>query len=934
MGRQAFWSACWLGVVALTAVAAGAEDTPLVTAEEGENASLLSADDGIPVVAAKDFALTAGAPDAATLERVEFLSDPPRVRLELSKPVSPIAGTRPAQAGKPPRVALNLPRSAVGASVPAVVPASGPVLRVRTKAIRPGVVQVVADLRQAMTYSVARNGTTITLALAPKPEPRTPPPAPAKPAPAKPAPVALATPGEAATAPAQETVKPAASQEAPTAAKAASQAAPPQSLEQLAANLRSVLASGGMAPAPAGAAPSRPSEIAQLAAEMKALEEGTAVPRRAGSAPAEAPTPVLEAKPLAAAPPAPTPQAVPLQPAAEPEAFAAVPGIDVTSVGGVAYVWPPTDAPYYADPEAAALRAEVERFRAGEPSPDSPLRMSHAPSTFYLNADVTFLRATAGRADMLAAVQAFERALRQWQDFPDAARALFVLGQIDLALGLGPEAGIAFAELIRRFPASPLVLDARLGLASSLRIRRRIAEARSLVDEVLAQARGNVLCRARREQAALAATPAAAVDAMKRLADTCPKALDDPRVLRAYADALVAAGEREAARALLTRRGPWSGDDGARLHLLAGVLAPDPDAARAEYERVLGMRVSREVVLEAEMRLALLDRNRNPQRAAATLAALAERPGPVGLRAAILGEAADTKARSGRFEEALALLERGHELGPEGTAQADGRRSEILGQWISTLNGRNDDAGIATVYAAYSTAVDRAATHDRASVARALSRLGLHASAARLLSASLGATPDAELAVEAVEETVASGDAAAAYAAVARVKAMTLPPVLGSRAHAAAARAALLAGDVDAAATEAAETSDLAARAQVARAALGRPGGAALASKLLKPALAPGAEAPFDALIAAGDASVAEGAFDTAEAAYRGALERATTAAERAAAGSKLARAARAGGDHATATGVLSELAQAGGDDPLIRRLATAAAQAGVRDVP
>src|SRR6185295_12826581 len=105
-------------------------------------------------------------------------------------------------------------------------------------------------------------------------------------------------------------------------------------------------------------------------------------------------------------------------------------------------------------------------------------------------------------------------------------RALFVLGQIDLALGLGPEAGIAFAELARRFPSSPLLLDARIGLASSLRLRRRTAEARALVDDVLAHASGEVGCRARREQAALASTPAAAVDAMRRLAEACPKALD------------------------------------------------------------------------------------------------------------------------------------------------------------------------------------------------------------------------------------------------------------------------------------------------------------------------------------------------------------------------------------------------------------------------
>jgi len=922
-GRRIGWFACWLVAVGLTA-GAGAEEASHV-AEEGPSltATPLPVDDGLPVVAAKDFELTpsGAAPVDVLLERIEFSSDPPRLRLELSKPVNPIAGTRPAEAGKPPRVALNLPRAAMGAAVPAVLPASGPVLRVRTKEIRPGVVQVVADLRQAMTFRVERNGKTITVALAPKPETRTPT-APAKPTPA-------------ATAAAPHDTK-AASAPVGSAEPTAAPTDKPPSLEALAAGLKDMLASRARVPGTPARTSEKARELARIAAETMALDGGTRVPPEA-TATAPEPSSTLESKPLPPTPPA-APPAVPARAPERPGApHAPAEGVELSSVGGIPYVWPVLGEPYYADADAAPVRAEIEHWRGGETPPKTPLVVSHAPSTFYLTADAMFLRAAAGHEELLAAAQAFERALRQWQDFPDAARALFVLGQIDLALGLGPEAGIAFAELARRFPSSPLLLDARIGLASSLRLRRRTAEARALVDDVLAHASGEVGCRARREQAALASTPAAAVDAMRRLAEACPKALDDPRVLRAYAEALVAAGEREAARQLLARRGPmtaWTGDEGGRLHLLSGVLAPNLEAARAAYEHVLGMRVSRDVVLEAEMRLALLDRAANPERSAATLAALVDRPGPVGLRAAILGEAADAKASSGRFEEALALLERGPELGPEGSSLDDGRRTEILGHWISSLADHGDDAGVATVYAAYSTAVDQAATHDRAAVARALSRIGLHASAARLLSSDLGSTPDPELAVEAIEETVAAGDAAAASAAVARVKAMTLAPVLASRAHAAAARAALLAGDVDGAAAEAAETSDLAARAQVARAAMTRPGGPALAIRLLKPALATGTEAPFKALMVAGDANVAEGEFEGAEAAYKRALERATTAAERAAAGSGLARAARAGGDHATAAGALTELAHTDADDPLIRRLATAAAQAGIRDVP
>src|SRR5439155_25154781 len=104
------------------------------------------------------------------------------------------------------------------------------------------------------------------------------------------------------------------------------------------------------------------------------------------------------------------------------------------------------------------------------------------------------------------------------------------------------------------------------------------------------------------------------------------------------------------------------------------------------------------------------------------------------LRAALRGTAADTAARAGRFEEALGLLERAATLGPEGAAQADGRRAEILGRWVAALGAADDAAGVAAVYAAYATDIDAtAAPEDALAIARALGRLGLHPSAVRLL---------------------------------------------------------------------------------------------------------------------------------------------------------------------------------------------------------
>src|SRR5439155_973703 len=160
----------------------------------------------------------------------------------------------------------------------------------------------------------------------------------------------------------------------------------------------------------------------------------------------------------------------------------------------------------------------------------------------------------------------------------------------------------------------------------------------------------------------------------------------------AYAEVLAAAGDRDAARAVLAAV-PAPGD--ARLDLLAGRLAADAgdvEAARSAYERVLGRRAPDAVVTEAKMRLALLDAAGDPARATAALLGLAGEARTPALRAALLGTAADTAARAGRFEEALGLLGRAATLGPEGAAQADGRRAEILGRWVAALGAAGDAA--------------------------------------------------------------------------------------------------------------------------------------------------------------------------------------------------------------------------------------------------
>jgi len=595
-------------------------------------------------------------------------------------------------------------------------------------------------------------------------------------------------------------------------------------------------------------------------------------------------------------------------PRAEPRARTDAASAALTVVNGAVFAWPPIDTPAYAAPDAEPFRRALEERRSGGSRGAQPSREPRSSAALALAADVVYLDAASGRRDFLPAAGLYERAYRDDPDFPDAARLQFMIGQTYLAVGLGPEAGAAFTQVERRFPESPFVLEARLGRAASLRLRRRPAEAATLAAEVAGHVSGDTLCRTRREQALDADTPAAAAAAFRQLATACPTALDDPAVVRDYADALARAGDREGARRVLAR-GPAAevGDAAARLGLLAGTLAATPEDARAAYERVLTMHAAPPLVLEAQMHLIRLKSADDPAKAAEELVALAARPGPRNLRAAMLGDGAEMMVGAGRFEDALGLLDRSAALGPEGEAQADGRRPEILGRWIAALGAHDDDAGIATVYAAYTTAIHESATvDDRLAIARALGRLGLHASAVRLLEVSTGRAPDPALALALAEEALAAGDAATARTNAARLVAAKAPAGLVARAHVVGARAALALGDVEAAATEAAAADDATLRADVGRALLARPGGAAAASALLEPALA-AADVPVSVVLVAAAAASVDGAWESAARLYGQALARATGA-ERTEAAAGVARAARARGDDATANAALAEL--------------------------
>lgn len=634
-------------------------------------------------------------------------------------------------------------------------------------------------------------------------------------------------------------------------------------------------------------------------------------------------------------PPAPPSAPAPDGPPASREAGAgetAPPGVEIATVRGMPFLWPALAAPEYQDAGAEPFRRRIAAWQGAEPPPETALAAPASPAAFYLAADALLLDAAHGRGDLVAVAAAYRRALLEAPDFADAARAQFMLGHVNLALAFAPEAGAAFGDVERRFPEDPLVPHARLGQAAALRLRGRADEARRLLGGLLAHPDADVRCRARLETVALeraAGRPALAAETFRAVARDCPEMVAGHGRLAEYAETLVEAGDRAGARALvLAPRAARAADEEARLQLVAGMLLLDEGnvyRAREAYEEAIRLQRGRPLGIEAEMRLTLLDAADRPERATAALTALAHRrETPRALGAAILGEAAETNARAGRFEEALALLDEAAALGPHGRVQADGRRPEMFGRWLATLGAEDDATALATVYAAHATDIRAVArVEDRLVIAGALRRLGLHGAAAELLRRPAAASPEA--AVELADHALAAGEIETARTVVERVAASRLPEPLVARVHRTAARAALVAGDVETAAGEAAAVDDAGLRAEVARALLDLPGGAARARRLLEPVVA-SPSPPVAALLAAGAAAAAEGAWAEAVGAYERALGRAETAAERIEASAGLARAAHANGDQVRMAAALTRLGETG--DPLLRRAAAAVGRA------
>jgi tetratricopeptide (TPR) repeat protein len=409
--------------------------------------------------------------------------------------------------------------------------------------------------------------------------------------------------------------------------------------------------------------------------------------------------------------------------------------------GGARFVWPDLDAPCYADPVAAVERLALKGWRQGGMTPDAPANHV-SPAGRLLAADVSYLRTLMGQMEPLDAIAAYDRALRAGPRFPDAPRALTMIGFASLRLGLAPEADTAFARVAREHAATRYRSIAIVGRAMALRARRRFDEARALLASMPEPVPANLRCDVLVERAALARAGAAHADAValdETLARDCPRVTAALVPVAARADSLVAIGRRVEARALLERaaEGLDVEEQATALRRAADLAREDGDAevARRLLERVLGARIGAATRLRVQADLARVDAaGGDAERAIASLEALAASASTASLRVELVGVLAETLADAGRFEDALARLRAPDAHSPDDEDSALAHRDAILARWIARLAAVPDAVGIVVVYGRHRTAIDtHAASATSAQVARALVDTGLAASALRVL---------------------------------------------------------------------------------------------------------------------------------------------------------------------------------------------------------
>jgi tetratricopeptide (TPR) repeat protein len=496
--------------------------------------------------------------------------------------------------------------------------------------------------------------------------------------------------------------------------------------------------------------------------------------------------------------------------------------------GGARFVWPDLDAPYYADPAAAVERLALKGWSQGGMTPDAPANHT-SPAGRYLAADVTYLRTLMGQLDPLEAIAAYDRALRAAPGFPDAPRALVMMGFVSLHLGLAPEADTAFGRVLTEYPRSAHATIAQLGHATALRARRRFAEARGALDAVPEAVPAGVRCHVVAERAALARAtgrPVEAVAADETLARECPGFYDLRATITERADSLLAVGRRADARRMLEQPSDVLDLESEAAALMRGAdLARedgDLDAARNGLERGLGLRVGPATRVRIQARLARLDVGVAPDRAVASLETLVTTAPTASVRADVIGQVAEALADAGRFEQALARLDRPDARDATDAEAMLAHRDAVLAHWLEQLAQRGDPIDLTTVYGRHRTSIDtRASTATARIVARALGRVGLAAPALRVLRLrDPGDEPVHSLAV--AEAALAAGDPAAARTALSRLAGVALPDALASSRAAFGARLDAAEGHPERVASAPGSMTDAALAHDLARAWMAR----------------------------------------------------------------------------------------------------------------